>query len=101
MGQRLIIIELGKYKKVGKLLIGINTTGSLRHICYWDMGLEGIENYVSCPHGEEGDRGMNMTGVHTVSCQVGNGSRHECNGYGAIKEASLCNMKYDRMKQGL
>jgi len=56
-----MIIELGKYNEVGELLISIDTIGSLRHVCYWDMGLEGIGNYGSCRHGEEGDRGMNMT----------------------------------------
>ena len=41
-GQRLMIVELRKYNEVGELLIGNNTIGSLGHVNYWDMGLEGI-----------------------------------------------------------
>ena len=34
-----MIIELGRYNKIGELLIGNRTTGSQRHICYQDGGL--------------------------------------------------------------
>jgi len=39
-----MIIKLGKYNEVGELLIGVNTTGLLGHVSYWDMELEGICN---------------------------------------------------------
>ena len=35
-GQRLMIIELRKYKEIGALLIETDTTGSHEHICYQD-----------------------------------------------------------------
>jgi len=70
-GQRCIIIELGKYNESGELLIGIDTTGSLRHICYWDTGPEGIGNYGCCLHGEEGVRGMNMKGCIQLVSELG------------------------------
>ena len=31
-----MIIELGRYNKIGELLIGNRTTGSQGHVCYWD-----------------------------------------------------------------
>jgi len=34
--QRLMIIELERYNKIGELLIEIRTTGSQGHICYQD-----------------------------------------------------------------
>jgi len=37
-----MIIELRKYNEIGEILIGNNTTGSLGHVIYWDMGPEGI-----------------------------------------------------------
>ena len=36
MFKRLLIIELKKYNRVRELLIGIDTTGSWGHVCYWD-----------------------------------------------------------------
>src|SRR5882724_4333282 len=35
-GERLMIIELGKYNSAKELLIGTRTAGSQRHICYQD-----------------------------------------------------------------
>jgi len=43
-GQRLEIIKMRKYNKVGELLIGNNTTGLLEHVIYRDTGPEGICN---------------------------------------------------------
>ena len=43
-GQRLMIIELGKYNETNELLIGNMTTGSLGHVCYWDIGPESVKD---------------------------------------------------------
>jgi len=37
-GQRLMIIELERYNKIGELVIENRTTGSQGHVCYWDRG---------------------------------------------------------------
>ena len=37
-GQRLMIIELMRYKKIWELLIDTGTTGLQGHICNWDGG---------------------------------------------------------------
>ena len=55
-GQRLMIIEMGKYNETNALLIETDAIGSQGHICYWDgdwkvsvtmmvfcMGKEGTE----------------------------------------------------------
>ena len=36
--QRLMIIELMKYNKIGELFIENRATGSQGHVCYWDRG---------------------------------------------------------------
>jgi len=56
-----MIIELGKYNDVRELLIGINTTGLLRHVCYLDTDQEGVGNYGGCLHEEDRDGSMIMT----------------------------------------
>ena len=97
-----MIIELRKYNKVREILIRNDTTGLLGHVIYQAMGLEGICNYGSCPHEEDGDGAMNQTqGCIQSEAGLGIDRRHGHNGYGAIKEMSACNMEKDGKKQGL
>ena len=50
-----MIIELRKYSKIGELLIDTGT----HMLSGWRP--ESICKYSGCPHGEEGDGGMNIT----------------------------------------
>jgi len=54
-----MIIELNKYNEVRALLIGDDTTGSLGHVIYRNMGPEGICNWGGCLHEEDGDGATN------------------------------------------
>jgi len=53
-GQRLMIIELGKYNETDALLIETAATGSCWHICYWDKDRKVSVTMAAVPMGKEG-----------------------------------------------
>jgi len=90
-GDRLMIIELGKYYSAEELLIETRTTGSQGYICYqngdWRVSVTGAAVLME----EEGTGMQTGTGVHTIGLQVGNENRHPYDHCRAIKEALACN----------
>ena len=72
-----MIIEPERYNEIRVLLIGIGTTGSQGHICYWD-GVWRVSISAAVHMGVE-EMGMQTRNrVHTISLWVGNESRYAC-----------------------
>ena len=101
-GQRLMIIKLERYTKVGELLLGNRTTGLQGHVCYWDRGQRVSVTTVAVSRGVK-EMGMGAGHrSHTIGLQVGHESRYAHNHCRAIKSA-LANhkMEIDWKERGL
>ena len=66
-GQRLMIIELERYKEIRELLIEIGITGLQGHICYWDGGQRVFVTMAAVNMGRSRWGCEQGIGVHTIS----------------------------------
>ena len=89
-GQRLMIIELGKYNKIGELLIENRAIGFQGHLHYWDRGWRETVTMAAVHMGVKEVWMWTGHRVHTIGLQVGNENRYAHNHCGAIEEALAC-----------
>ena len=76
-GQRLMIIKLGRYNEIGKLLIGIQTTGLWGHVCYWD-GHQRVSVTMVAVHKGRKETVRVQTRLHLVVPRMGSAYITQC-----------------------
>src|SRR5882724_5360655 len=87
---KLMIIELRKYNKIGELLIENRTAGLQAQVSYWDVVWEASVTRAAVCMGWRRQGCEQGTGAHTNGLQVGIENRHMCRHCGAIRRALVC-----------